>query len=211
MFSLDALSKLVLVSGIAVLSYLVITFQVLHPPPIQKINEPDSSLDAPTLDADKKIDSLSALMSLVAEVSEVYGVDSLLAFAIIKTESDFDASAKQGESGCLGLFQLNPEFFKLSDYFDPEENANWGIWFFKSLLIAFDFDTLQALTGYNYGQNSRQAQIGSSPYAVKVLGDYYKQAGNRGMQWEPKVFNNLVEDLSYIENLRQECLVGLIK
>jgi soluble lytic murein transglycosylase-like protein len=128
----------------------------------------------------KPVDSLR---SLVAEIAECYGLDSLLAFAIVECESAFDPNAVHSESKCAGLFQLNPQYFILDNILDPEQNVNWGVWYFMSLLERFNNDTLCALTAYNYGLVHKQTlEVGSSNYALKVMSVYRiltKQRGGR--------------------------------
>lgn len=61
---------------------------------------------------------------LVSTWSVQYGVPEYVIYAMIKVESNFD-SAKQGEHGKIGLFQLTPEqYLALANAeHDPEINA----------------------------------------------------------------------------------------
>ena len=120
---------------------------------------------------------------LIAEIAELYGLDSLLAFSIVKEESNFDPAAVNIQSGCSGLWQLNPKYFKLDDIYDPEQNTNWGVWYFMELLDKFENDTLKALTGYAYGPYHRQTlKFGNSPYAKRILKRYYTLCSVRGQR-----------------------------
>lgn len=90
---------------------------------------------------------------IIKRCSVKYGVDYALAKAIIKVESDFDHRAVS-RKGALGLMQLMPETAKklgVSDPFDPLENIEAGLRFFRYLLVRYHGDVRLALAAYNTG------------------------------------------------------------
>lgn len=127
--------------------------------------------------------TLQDIKSKIAEISESYGLDSLLGFSIVHEESSFNPDAVNEISGCKGLWQLNPKFFKLENYFDIEQNTNWGVWYFMYLLEKFNNDTLKALTGYVYGPyHAKTKEYGTCIYAIRVLKHYYDLCVARGLR-----------------------------
>lgn len=109
---------------------------------------------------------------LVRKYSELYGVDSLIVYAVIETESQWNPSAKNSGSGCLGLMQLNPPFHgkhPAAYYLNVENNIRIGVKYLKWLLDSFNGDVEKSLTGYCHGPYSRKAKAGASVYSDKVL------------------------------------------
>ena len=77
------------------------------------------------------------LLNLIATYSLMYGVDPILATAVVAHESKFNASAV-GAVGEIGLMQLRPEYFAKSckgksqekcgnELFNPQTNIEIGI------------------------------------------------------------------------------------
>jgi membrane-bound lytic murein transglycosylase B len=90
---------------------------------------------------------------LIGQAAEKYDVDEILIKAIMKAESDFNPECVSG-AGAVGLMQLMPETAKLmgvSDSYDPEQNINAGVGYFKNQLDAFGGDIKMALAAYNCG------------------------------------------------------------
>lgn len=131
----------------------------------------------PVFNPNQKID-LHYPSNVVAEISELYGIDSLLAFSLIDIESNWDSMAVSTE-GCKGLWQLNEKYFPVEDIFTVEVNTNWGASYLRYLLDTFP-DTLQALTAYNFGPNHKQTATGTSQYAQKVYLNYLSKCKLRG-------------------------------
>lgn len=111
-----------------------------------------------------------------------HGVDPLLAKAIVKAESDFDANAVS-TAGAKGLMQLMPDtakLYRVSDVFNPEENIDGGIRYLKYLLKLFSYDVKLAVAAYNAGENAVLRYGSVPPYAetrnyVKRVSRYHKQ------------------------------------
>ncbi len=90
---------------------------------------------------------------LIGKAAEKYGVSDILIKAIMKAESDFNPESTSG-AGAAGLMQLMPATAKLmgvSDVYDPEENINGGVGYFRQQLDAFGGDVKMALAAYNCG------------------------------------------------------------
>ncbi len=93
---------------------------------------------------------------VISEVAKKYSVNPALIKAIIKAESDFDPTAVS-TAGAQGLMQLMPvtaNRLGVSDPFDPKENIEGGIRYFKTLLDTFGNDTRLALAAYHAGENN---------------------------------------------------------
>ena len=122
------------------------------------------------------------LHQLISELSSQHEVNPALIKAIIKVESDFDTTAIS-VAGAQGLMQLMPmtaNRLGVLDPFDPRENIEGGIRYFKTLLDTFNNNTTLALAAYHAGENNVLKYNGLPPipqtkrYVDKVIG-YYKQ------------------------------------
>ena len=125
-----------------------------------------------------------ALKSKVRTISEQVGVDSLLVYAVIATESSWNPSAINSGSGCIGLMQINPPFHgghSVAYYLDAENNLRLGVEYLRWLLDKFEEDWEKALTGYCYGPYSKAIDRGESPYSIKVLKRFNKQDDKRSL------------------------------
>lgn len=98
----------------------------------------------------------------VYKYSEEYEVDSLLIFAIIKAESNFNPNVVSS-SNAIGLMQLMDStaeelaqkmditFAQKSSLYNPELNIRLGIKYFSNLMKEYDGNIALALTAYNAG------------------------------------------------------------
>ena len=119
---------------------------------------------------------------LISEFSNKYQVDFALIKAMIRAESGFNPNAIS-RKGAKGLMQLMPETalrMNVSNIFNPKENIEGGVRYFKNLLSLFNNDLRLSLAAYNAGENL-VSQLGSVPpyretmdYIRKVL--YYHQS-----------------------------------
>ncbi len=99
----------------------------------------------------------------VDAASEQFGVPKKIIYAVIKTESSFDATA-QSSAGAIGLMQITPATFeeisgKLGDnyekgmMYDPETNIRYGTYYLSYLYRYFgDWDIVYA--AYNAGMGT---------------------------------------------------------
>ncbi|MFQ8736032.1 MAG: lytic transglycosylase domain-containing protein [Bilophila wadsworthia] len=93
----------------------------------------------------------------VARLAERYagqhGVEPRLVMAIIKVESGFDAKAVSS-AGASGLMQLMPgtqRHLGVRDAFNPDENVEGGVRYFRSMLDRYGGNVSLALAAYNAG------------------------------------------------------------
>jgi hypothetical protein len=122
---------------------------------------------------------------LISELSKKYQVDFALVKAIIRAESGFNPKAIS-RKGAKGLMQLMPATalrMNVSNAFNPKENIEGGVRYFKYLLSLFDNDLRLSLAAYNAGENL-VSQLGTIPpyretvdYVRRVLNFYrsYKE------------------------------------
>lgn len=105
----------------------------------------------------------------VYKYSNQLNIDPLLTFAIIKTESNFDADI-ESKSGAIGLMQLmnrtaQEQAKKLEiDYttemlYDPEMNLKLGLNYFNMLFDYFNENYILAFAAYNAGLGNVQKWI----------------------------------------------------
>ena len=97
----------------------------------------------------------------VSRYSSEFGVSESLIYAVMKTESNFDPTAKS-RAGASGLMQLTPETFvdiaeRLAyenpselDINDPETNIRYGVLYLSWLFEIFDSEK-SVIAAYNAG------------------------------------------------------------
>lgn len=103
---------------------------------------------------------------IIVQVSGRYAVDPHLIRAIILAESGYNPRAKS-KKGARGLMQLMPATAKslgVEDVYDPEENIEGGVRYFRSLLDRFDGDVRLALAAYNAGSRHVRNYAGVPPF-----------------------------------------------
>ena len=111
-----------------------------------------------------------------------YQVDPLLIRALIKVESNYDPYAVS-DSGAQGLMQLMPGtalWMEVSDPFNPEDNIEGGVKYFKRLLSIFNNQLIPSIAAYHAGENSVIKSNNQIPpieatqrYVRKVIVQYY--------------------------------------
>ena len=104
---------------------------------------------------------------LAERYARQHGVSAKLIMAIIRTESGFDAKAVS-PAGASGLMQLMPgtqQHLGVRDAFDPDENVEGGVRYFRSMLDRYGGDVSLALAAYNAGPANVDKYGGIPPFA----------------------------------------------
>ena len=107
------------------------------------------------------------LEQLVRTLAPEFRLDPALVLAVIRVESNFDASAHSPKNA-QGLMQLIPETaerFGVRDVWDPVDNLRGGMAYLRWLLDHFRGDVKLALAGYNAGEGAVERHQGIPPYA----------------------------------------------
>jgi hypothetical protein len=140
------------------------------------LSNSDITVPAPVpLPTNTEVQQLKALPSAEDQTSERYrplvesisrsnGVDPNLIDAMIRTESNYNASAVSPK-GAIGLMQLIPETgrrFGVQNFFDPQQNIEGGVRYIKYLLEMFGGNVDLSLAAYNAGENL-VARLGKIP------------------------------------------------
>jgi len=122
---------------------------------------------------------------LISEFSNKYQVDFALIKAIIRTESGFNPRAVS-RKGAKGLMQLMPETaqrMNVSNVFNPRDNIEGGVRYFKYLLSLFNNDLRLSLAAYNAGENLVSELRTIPPYRETV--DYVRKVLNHYQSYQP--------------------------
>jgi len=123
--------------------------------------------------------------SLISELSKRYQVDFALIKAMIRAESGFNPFAVS-RKGAKGLMQLMPETasrMNVSNVFNPRENVEGGVRYFKHLLSLFNNDLRLSLAAYNAGENVVAELRSIPPYRETV--DYVKKVLSYYQSYRP--------------------------
>jgi soluble lytic murein transglycosylase-like protein len=123
--------------------------------------------------------------SLISELSKKYQVDFALVKAMIRAESGFNPYAVS-RKGAKGLMQLMPETalrLNVSNSFNPRENIEGGVRYFKYLLSLFNDDLQLSLAAYNAGENVVGELRSIPPYRETV--DYVKKVLSYYQSYKP--------------------------
>jgi len=116
--------------------------------------------------------------SLIEELSKKHNVDFALVKAMIKAESGFNPLAVS-RKGAKGLMQLMPETaqrMNVANIFNPRENIDGGVRYFRYLLSLFNNDLRLSLAAYNAGENIVSELRSIPPYRETV--DYVRKVLN---------------------------------
>lgn len=105
-----------------------------------------------------------AIRGLIDDLARRHGVDSRLAHAVVRAESNYDPLAVSSK-GAMGLMQLMPATateYGVDDPFDPVQNLDAGLRHLRGLLGRFDRS--RALAAYNAGESAVKRYGGVPPY-----------------------------------------------
>ena len=134
--------------------------------------------------------SLNGYDDLIRSASGRYSIDGDLIRAVIKTESDFNSTARSNK-GAMGLMQLMPETARLHDVvnaYDPVDNIEGGVRHLRLLLDRYQGNLELSLAAYNAGIKAVEKFGGIPPftetkeYIRRVLQNYQTYRSN-GLQF----------------------------
>lgn len=129
--------------------------------------------------------------SLIAAASARYNVDTAMIKAIIRAESGYNPQALSpaGAGGLMQLMPLTAESLGVEDIFDPAQNINAGVRYFKKLMKMFKYDVSLALAAYNAGIQRVYEYNGIPPFTttqiyVKKVLEYHQYYSNQASREE---------------------------
>jgi len=103
---------------------------------------------------------------IINRAAATHEVDPALIKAIIMAESRYNprAVSKRGARGLMQLMPVTAKSLGVIDSFDPEDNINGGVMYFRRLLDRFDGDVTLALAAYNAGSRYVRKYGGVPPF-----------------------------------------------
>jgi soluble lytic murein transglycosylase-like protein len=112
---------------------------------------------------------------LILEASKKYDVDFALIKAIIRAESGFNpfAVSRKGAKGLMQLMPATAQRMNVQNIFNPRENIEGGVRYFRYLLSLFNNDLRLSLAAYNAGENIVSELRSIPPYRETV--DYVRK------------------------------------
>lgn len=156
------------------------------PPLDQKLHDKRASPKSSAAVRGKQAEHL--FRPIIMRVAHRHQVDPAMVKAIIMAESSFNPKAIS-RRGAAGLMQLMPNTAKslgVIDVFDPENNINAGVLYFKRLLKEFRGDVKLALAAYNAGSRKVKEYQGIPPFKttriyIKKVFEYYRHYKNEAL------------------------------
>lgn len=126
-------------------------------------------------------DRVSEYDEIIKRHCERFGVDPILAKAVIQVESNFnpDVVSHKGARGLMQLMPATARRFGVSSIHDPEENIRGGVEYLSILQRLFPNNLSHVLAAYNAGEGAVSRYRGIPPYqetqsyVVKALSVYY--------------------------------------
>jgi hypothetical protein len=115
---------------------------------------------------------------LILEFSKKYDVDFALIKAIIRAESGFNplAVSRKGAKGLMQLMPVTAQRMSVENIFNPRENIEGGVRYFRYLLSLFNNDLRLSLAAYNAGENIVSELRSIPPYRETI--DYVRKVVN---------------------------------
>ena len=106
------------------------------------------------------------LHPIILQTANRYQMDPALVNAIIMAESEYNprAVSKKGARGLMQLMPATAAALGVKDSFNPEQNLDGGVRYFKQLVNRFDGDVKLALAAYNAGSRKVRLYRGVPPF-----------------------------------------------
>ncbi len=106
------------------------------------------------------------LHSIILQTANRYQMDPALVNAIIMAESEYNprAVSKRGARGLMQLMPATAAALGVTDSFNPEQNLDGGVRYFKRLVNRFGGDVTLALAAYNAGSGKVRLYRGVPPF-----------------------------------------------
>lgn len=121
------------------------------------------------------------LHPIIFHTANRYQVDPALVSAIIMAESEYNprAVSRRGARGLMQLMPATAEELGVEDIFNPQQNIDGGVRYFKQLVNRFDGDIILALAAYNAGSRHVRHYKGVPPFKatkryIKKVFKYYR-------------------------------------
>ena len=121
------------------------------------------------------------LHPIVIQAAIRHQIDPALIKAIIMAESGYNTRAisKKGAKGLMQLMPATAQALGVEDVFNPKQNINGGVRYFKQLVNQFGGDVELALAAYNAGSRNVRHYQGIPPfkatrYYIKKVFEYYE-------------------------------------
>jgi soluble lytic murein transglycosylase-like protein len=123
---------------------------------------------------------------IIIQTAIRYQIDPALVKAIIMAESGYNSKAIS-KKGAIGLMQLTPKTaqeLNVEDIFNPKENIDGGVRYFKQLVNQFSGDLKLALAAYNAGKKTVKHYKGVPPFKetqhyIKKVFEYFQLYKNQ--------------------------------
>jgi len=131
-----------------------------------------------------------AVHPIIVQAATRYQVEVELVKAIIMVESRYNARA-ESHCGARGLMQLMPataEYLGVEDCFDPKQNVEAGVRYFKELKKQFKGDITLALAAYHAGPTTVRKtwsvpEIPSTRWYISRVLEFYLHYKKDGEQF----------------------------
>ncbi len=106
------------------------------------------------------------LRPIILQTANRYQMDPALVNAIVMAESEYNprAVSKKGARGLMQLMPATAAALGVKDSFNPEQNLDGGVRYFKKLMNRFDGDVELALAAYNAGSRKVRLYRGVPPF-----------------------------------------------
>lgn len=114
----------------------------------------------------------------VTYYADKYGIDPLMLYSFIRTESNFDPQA-DSDAGARGLMQITEitfdwikskiaptEDLTFSDLYDPETNIRFGSYFVSYCLLRYEDDLPTAAAAYHSGWGTVDELLAQAEYSA---------------------------------------------